>query len=129
MDYETCYAGKWHLPSGHGEPGGFEALIGGHTCGAQMDGAFNCRFLVSRLSDLGFPGREGHMVRIDRYKFVVFNGAERPEQLFDPDFDPGEVSSLAGGPGGGSMLEHHRGLLREWTDRTRDQFRIPAGAA
>lgn len=127
--YETCYAGKWHLPSGHGERAGFETLIGGHTLGAQMDEAFNCRSLVSRLSDLGFPGREGRMVRIDRYKFVVFNGGERPEQLFDLDLDPGEVSNLAGGPGAGSMLERRRGLLREWTDGTRDEFRISADAA
>lgn len=127
--YETCYAGKWHLPGGHGEPAGVETLIGGHTLGAQMDEAFNCGFLVSRLSDLRFPGREGRMVRIDRYKFVVFNGGERPGQPFDLDLHPGEVSNLAGGPGAGSMLERHRGLLREWTDRTRDEFRVPAGAA
>ncbi|MDE0126822.1 MAG: sulfatase-like hydrolase/transferase [Bryobacterales bacterium] len=91
--------------------------------------AFDRRFVVSELSDLGFPGREGRMVRTERYKYVAFNGGERPEQFFDLDLDPGEVSNLAGDPGARARLERHRGLLREWTDRTRDEFRIPAGAA
>ncbi len=83
------------------------------------------QFVVSELADLGFPDRQGRMLRTARHKYVVFNGGERPEQLFDLELDPGEVSNLVDDPAAGSEPSRHRKLLGEWLARTSDEFRIP----
>ena len=88
-------------------------------------GRWEREFVVSELSDLGFPDRQGRMLRTDRYKYVVFNGGERPEQLFDLDLDPGEVNNLAGESGTAQVLGRHRELLASWIAQTSDSFRIP----
>ena len=240
--YKTYYAGKWHLPSGFGEPPGFETLIGGHTLGAHMDeplatkcvefmyqgpdepfllvasfmnphdichwirghkgsrdydsvgqfppapgnmwldpnepeyiqhhryGNFNrmsnslhiskewkaddfrhyihdyyrmCedvdRQIGRVLSALRFRGlsentvvvltsdhgRQGRMLRTDRYKYVVFNGGKRPEQFFDLELDPGEMRNLVGQSEAATEHNRHRELLGGWITQTSDNFRIP----
>lgn len=70
--------------------------------------------------------REGRMIRTARHKYVVFNGGERPEQLFDLDADPGEVLNLAYRPEGEEELLRHRALLRNWIRTTQDDFTFPA---
>ncbi|MCL5745684.1 MAG: sulfatase-like hydrolase/transferase, partial [Acidobacteria bacterium] len=82
-------------------------------------------FVVSELR-YGDESREGRMLRTARYKYVVFNGGKRPEQLFDLTLDPGEVYNLATRPGAASALREHRALLAKWIADTRDDFRIPA---
>ena len=82
-------------------------------------------YVVSELSHLGFPDRQGRMLRTQRYKYIVFNGGARPEQLFDLQLDPGEVHNLAGREDGQQQLLDHRNLLRQWIEETRDDFRSP----
>ena len=84
------------------------------------------QFVVSELADLGFPDRQGRMLRTDRFKYVVFNGGQRPEQFFDLQLDPGEVRNLVGDSEAAKELDRHRELLTGWFAGTRDAFRIPA---
>ena len=83
-------------------------------------------FVVSELGDLGFEGREGRMLRTDRYKYVVFNGGARPEQFFDLELDPGEVKNLVSAGDAGAELKRHRGLLAAWITDTNDDFKTPS---
>ena len=82
-------------------------------------------FVVSELADLGFPDRQGRMLRTDRYKYVVFNGGKRPEQFFDLELDPGELRNLVGESEAAMELNRHRKLLGGWITQTSDNFRIP----
>ncbi|MCX6617336.1 MAG: choline-sulfatase, partial [Acidobacteria bacterium] len=82
-------------------------------------------FVVSELSEYDEKQRQGRMLRTARYKYIVFNGGRRPEQLFDLQFDPGEVCNLAGRPGA-AVLGEHRDLLARWIADTNDDFKIPA---
>ncbi len=81
--------------------------------------------VVCELSHFGDKDRQGRMVRTARYKYVVFSGGERPEQLFDLQLDPGEVNNLAYRPDGKADLATHRALLREWIEKTQDDFIMP----
>jgi arylsulfatase A-like enzyme len=83
-------------------------------------------FVVSELSEYDEKPRQGRMLRTARYKYIVFNGGRRPEQLFDLQFDPGEVCNLAGRPGAAAVLSEHRDLLARWIADSRDDFNIPA---
>jgi arylsulfatase A-like enzyme len=83
-------------------------------------------FVVSELSEYDEKPRQGRMLRTARYKYIVFNGGRRPEQLFDLQFDPGEVCNLAAGPGAAAVLGEHRDLLARWIADTKDDFKIPA---
>jgi arylsulfatase A-like enzyme len=87
------------------------------------------RFVVSELSDFGQKSREGRMLRTRGYKYVVFNGGARPEQLFDLQSDPGEVRNLADERNASAVLKEHRNLLQNWTAETKDDFRFPPGAS
>ncbi len=82
-------------------------------------------FVVSELADLGFPDRQGRMLRTDRYKYVVFNGGKRPEQFFDLELDPGEMRNLVGQSEAATEHNRHRELLGGWITQTSDNFRIP----
>lgn len=81
-------------------------------------------FVVSELGDLGFDGRQGRMLRTDRYKYIVFNGGARAEQFFDLELDPGEVNNLARSSEADSELKRHRGLLEKWIRDTKDDFKV-----
>ncbi|MEX2261829.1 MAG: sulfatase-like hydrolase/transferase [Bryobacteraceae bacterium] len=82
-------------------------------------------FVVSELADYGGEAREGRMLRTARYKYVVFNGGRRPEQLFDLQLDPGEVHNLARREDAAAVLKGHRAILAEWIRGTQDGFRMP----
>ena len=69
--------------------------------------------------------REGRMLRTAHYKYVVFNGGARPEQLFDLIADAGETRNLAPDQAAHQILRHHRDLLRKWIAETNDDFVIP----
>ncbi|MGH9338836.1 MAG: sulfatase family protein [Acidobacteriota bacterium] len=79
-------------------------------------------FIVSELSEYGDASRQGRMLRSQRYKYVVFNGGERPEQLFDLSLDPGEIYNLAPRSEFNAALQQHRALLAGWMKETADDF-------
>ena len=78
-------------------------------------------FAVSELR-YGGPEREGRMMRSDHYKYIVFNGGARPEQLFDLTLDPGETRNLARDRDSAAVLREQRGRLRDWITKTQDDF-------
>jgi arylsulfatase A-like enzyme len=59
-------------------------------------------------------------VRTERYKYVVFNSGQRPEQFYDLLTDPGETVNLAASTA--SLLEQHPALLSAELRRTADAF-------
>jgi arylsulfatase A-like enzyme len=81
-------------------------------------------FVVSELSEYGDESRQGRMLRTSRYKYIVFNGGERPEQLFDLQLDPGEIHNLARRPEAARALREHRELLTAWIHQTADDFQF-----
>jgi arylsulfatase A-like enzyme len=102
------------------------AALRGMSLRPAMEGKpWRRQFVVSELSVYGGPAREGRMLRSRRYKYVVFNGGERPEQLFDLEFDPGETRNLAGLPGSAAILNRHRTALSHWIQETQDDFQLP----
>ena len=102
------------------------AGIRGTSLRAAIEGSGWTRpFVVSELSVYGAPERQGRMLRTRRYKYVVVNGGERPEQLFDLELDPGEICNLAHRPDAAPILAEHHRLLERWIQETRDDFRGP----
>jgi arylsulfatase A-like enzyme len=63
---------------------------------------------------------KGRMVRSERYKYVVVDDGSPREQLIDLERDPGEMANLATSSQHRAVLEEHRGVLREWCERTND---------
>ena len=102
-----------------------EAVRGRSLRPALEGTGWNRPYIVSELSHLGSPDRQGRMLRTERYKYIVFNGGARPEQLFDLQLDPGEVHNLARTENGEKPLLDHRKLLSKWMEETRDDFRLP----
>jgi arylsulfatase A-like enzyme len=99
------------------------AIVRGRSLRGALEGTgFGRPYIVSELSEYGDKTRQGRMVRTSRYKYVVFNGGVRPEQLFDLELDPGEISNMAGQSAAAPLLRRHRELLKEWIDLTRDDF-------
>jgi len=104
------------------------ALVRGRSLRGAIEGSlFDRPFVVSELSEYGEKTRQGRMLRTSRYKYIVFNGGQRPEQLFDLHLDPGEVCNLARQPSAVAVLREHRGLLAKWIAETRDDFALPQG--
>jgi len=81
------------------------------------------KFAVSELR-YGDEKREGRMLRTAKYKYVVFNGGARPEQLFDLTVDPGETRNLVPSTAAEPILRQHRDLLRGWLAETGDDFSL-----
>jgi arylsulfatase A-like enzyme len=105
------------------------AVMRGRSLRGAIEGSsFDRPFVVSELSEYGEKNRQGRMLRTQRYKYVVFNGGRRPEQLFDLALDPGEVYNLAQQPGAASILREHRRRLAQWIRETRDDFPPPPPA-
>lgn len=67
-------------------------------------------------------GVTGRMVRTRRYKYIVYNRGKHREQLFDMQEDPGEMVNLADRDEYRNTLRAHREMLREWIERTDDEF-------
>ena len=89
--------------------------------GMSVRGAVDRPFVVSELSEYGKKERQGRMLRTRRYKYVVFNGGARPEQLFDLELDPGNASIVSNT----AVLSEHRRLLDQWIAETKDDFVRP----
>ncbi len=103
------------------------ALMRGRSLRSAIEGKpLDRAFVVSELSEYDEKEHQGRMLRTARYKYVVFNGGKRPEQLFDLQFDPGEVCNLAAGAGAKAVLGEHRDLLARWVKDTNDDFRFPS---
>jgi arylsulfatase A-like enzyme len=103
--------------------------IRGNSLRPVVNGAgWNRRFVVSELSEYGDKTRQGRMLRTSQHKYVVFNGGERPEQLFDLHLDPGEVNNLVRQSDSSAILREHRALLMDWIAETEDDFRLPTKA-
>jgi arylsulfatase A-like enzyme len=95
----------------------------GRSLRPAIDGsAFDRRFVVSELSQYGGEARQGRMLRTARYKYVVFDGGRRAEQLFNLDHDPGEIRNLASEAASKTVLHEHRQLLAKWVAETADDF-------
>ncbi|MEK7406110.1 MAG: sulfatase-like hydrolase/transferase [Acidobacteriota bacterium] len=99
------------------------ALIRGRSLRGAISGAgFDRPFVVSELSEYGDKRRQGRMLRTRRHKYIVFNGGERPEQLFDLELDPGEICNLARRASAATVLGERRALMAKWVEETGDDF-------
>ena len=77
--------------------------------------------MVTELADDNRdPSRKGRMLRSAQYKYAVFSHGERPEQLFDLLYDPGETHNLAYEPAMQEIVQAHRDMLRAWMRHTND---------
>jgi len=61
----------------------------------------------------------------DRFKYVAWSEGERPEQLFDLQNDPGETNNLAQDSAFASDKKRLRQALRDWAQKTGDNFQLP----
>lgn len=83
--------------------------------------------IETEFGTFGKPaGHMGRAVRTPRYKYMVHSAGENREFLADMDADPGETINLASSPEHQAELERHRGLLRDYIDRTDDIFPVSA---
>lgn len=87
--------------------------------GVNVCSGFSRPYVTSELR-YETAGREGRMLRTERYKYVRFNSGARPEQLFDLELDPGETFNLA--RRAGTELTSHRELMNQWLSATGDRF-------
>ncbi|MFQ5807987.1 MAG: sulfatase [Armatimonadota bacterium] len=76
------------------------------------------------VAETNFPAIEcpGRMVRTEQFKYVAYARGPYREQLFDLENDPGEMANLADCSHYQEVLQHHRGLLRAWCEKTNDGF-------
>lgn len=70
-------------------------------------------------------GHEGRAVRSARYKYICYSAGTHREQLFDLSTDPGEMRDLSADVGYAGVLNEHRRMLIEWTERTGDDVWLP----
>lgn len=68
----------------------------------------------------------GRMVVTNQYKYILFNGGEHPEQFFDLKNDPGELKPLIDSEAYKKEISTHRQLLRDWIQKTEDDFPVAA---
>lgn len=66
----------------------------------------------------------GRMIVSNKYKYVLFDGGENREQLFDIEKDPGELNPVTYKPEFNMQLLSHRQMLKEWIVKTTDSFSI-----
>ena len=57
--------------------------------------------------------KRGYSVRTDRWRYMVWDGGQEGEQLFDMGADSREMRNLAGEPRYASVVEELRGLVRK----------------
>lgn len=75
--------------------------------------------LTQRRRGKTFTGR---MVMTERWKYILFDGGENREQLFDLQEDPGEMQPLTGKSQYSKPLAFCRQMLRDWIVKTSDIF-------
>jgi arylsulfatase A-like enzyme len=66
----------------------------------------------------------GRMVVSENYKYVLFDGGENREQLFDLTKDPGEMEPVTYSARYKKELMAHRAMLKDWIIKTADPFSI-----
>jgi choline-sulfatase len=71
----------------------------------------------------------GRMLRIGRYKYIIYSEGRNREQLFDLTKDPGEMTNLAVDPDHADGLRDCRGKLMQWCRDTEDPFAAVAAGA
>ncbi|MCP4048112.1 MAG: sulfatase-like hydrolase/transferase [Gammaproteobacteria bacterium] len=81
-------------------------------------------YVVSEINQAKLKGR---MVVSQNYKYILFDGGENPEQLFDLVNDPGELRPVTYNPKYEEQLIAHRNMLLEWDKRIDDRDFSPAG--
>ena len=77
---------------------------------------------MTSLQNLTDEKWEGRMLRTPSYKYVVFNGDERGEMLFDLEADPLETSNVAGEARYEGLKNELEGKLQGWCRATDDDF-------
>ncbi len=55
------------------------------------------------------------MIRSRRFKYCVYDSADKEETLVDMENDPGEMKNVADDPQFRDTLAAHRKFLRQWT--------------
>ena len=79
-------------------------------------------YVVTELADDTLDkSRKGRMIRTAQYKYNVYSGGARNEQLFDLKYDPGETRNLAYEPSMRHIVKKHRDMLRAWMQKTNDK--------
>ncbi len=86
--------------------------------GAVGDSTPGRDFVVSELNQAQYKGR---MVVTRDFKYILFDGGDNPEQLFDLIDDPGELGPVNNDPEYREQLLSHRNMLVEWRDRIGDE--------
>lgn len=81
-------------------------------------------YVVSEINQKKLKGR---MVVTADYKYILFDGGENPEQLFDLVNDPGEMKPVTYNPAYREQLIAHRNMLLDWDKRTGDDDFSPVG--
>jgi len=81
-------------------------------------------YVVSEINQLG--GLKGRMVLSRDYKYILFDGGDNREVLFDRVNDPGEMNPVTHDPAYRAPLRAHRDMLREWDRRVGDDDFSPA---
>jgi arylsulfatase A-like enzyme len=93
--------------------------------GAVGDDTPERTYVVSELNQAKLKGR---MVVTQDYKYILFDGGDNPEQLFDLVNDPGELSPVTDDPEYKETLLAHRDMLLEWHERIGDEDFDPNGS-
>ena len=73
--------------------------------------------MVSEINQAQYKGR---MVVSQNFKYILFDGGENPEQLFDLVNDPGELRPVTYKLDYREQLTAHRNMLLEWNQRIAD---------
>jgi len=69
-------------------------------------------------------GIMGRAVRDERYKYIIYSEGEGREQLFDLQYDPGEMYDLSELKGYREIKERMRQQLKQWQVETNDNVEI-----
>ena len=62
------------------------------------------------------------------FKYILFDGGDNPEQLFDLANDPGEMNPVTDDPEYREQLLAHRDMLVEWDKKVGDDDFDPLGS-
>lgn len=81
-------------------------------------------YVVSEITQLG--GLKGRMVVTENFKYILFDGGDNREVLFDRVRDPGEMNPVTHDPAYRPQLLAHRDMLLEWDRRIGDDDFSPA---
>lgn len=83
-------------------------------------------YIVTELADFKpDKSRKGRMVRSADFKYNIYSQGDRNEQLFNISEDPGETKNLINEPSFQAEVEKHREYLRQWIEKTNDDFKVP----